>query len=54
MSQRATRRPRAFRKPAYWDSAPPPAPHSADDGDEEQLGPTRYGDWVRKGIAVDF
>lgn len=27
---------------------PPPA------GEEERLDPTRYGDWEKKGIAVDF
>jgi len=21
---------------------------------DEEFGPTRYGDWVRKGIAIDF
>jgi hypothetical protein len=28
--------------------APPPA------GEEHRLDPTRYGDWEKKGIAVDF
>jgi hypothetical protein len=28
--------------------APPPI------GEEERLDPTRYGDWEKKGIAVDF
>jgi len=23
-------------------------------GEEEKLDPTRYGDWEKKGIAVDF
>ncbi len=27
---------------------PPPA------GEEEKPDPTRYGDWVKKGIAIDF
>ena len=27
---------------------PPPA------GEEKRLDPTRYGDWEKKGIAVDF
>jgi hypothetical protein len=30
------------------DSTAPPA------GEEERLDPTRYGDWEKKGIAVDF
>jgi hypothetical protein len=53
MSKRATVRPEGFRKPAHWSDAPPPAPEPASGGAEE-LGPTRYGDWVRKGIAIDF
>ena len=52
MSKRATQRPKAFRKPAYWSDAPPPAP--AAPGDSEELSPTRYGDWVRSGVAIDF
>ena len=53
MSKRATRRPAEFRKPAHWSDAPPPAAQ-APAGDSEELGPTRYGDWVKKGIAIDF
>ena len=53
MSKRATRRPAPFRKPAHWSDAPPPVPQ-APAGDSEELGPTRYGDWVKKGIAIDF
>ena len=30
------------------DGAPPPA------GEEQRLDPTRYGDWEKKGVAVDF
>ena len=52
MTKRATKRPEAFAKPAHWTSEPPPAPETAED--EEELSPTRYGDWVRNGIAVDF
>ncbi|MBN9504783.1 MAG: DUF1674 domain-containing protein [Altererythrobacter sp.] len=53
MTQRATRRPKPFTKPARWSDAPPPAPGRAK-GDTEELGPTRYGDWVKNGIAIDF
>ena len=53
MTKRATVRPKEFRKPAHWSDAPPPAPGPATSADEE-LGPTRYGDWVRKGLAIDF
>ena len=38
--------------PAHWTDEPAPRP--AESPDTEELGPTRYGDWVRKGIAVDF
>ncbi len=30
----------------------PPAPPP--EGEEHKLDPTRYGDWEKKGIAVDF
>lgn len=56
MTKRATQRPGEFRKPAYWDDspAPPPAPPKADAKDPQGLSPTRYGDWVKDGIAIDF
>jgi len=49
---RATQRPESFTKPAYWSDTPPPAPHAGTGG--EELSPTRYGDWVKNGIAIDF
>ena len=49
---RATRRPEGFIKPAHWSNAPAPRPEAAKV--DEELSPTRYGDWVSKGIAVDF
>jgi hypothetical protein len=52
VTKRATRRPKPFSKPAHWSNAPAPAPAEPDT--DEELSPTRYGDWVRKGIAVDF
>ena len=52
MTERATKRPEAFKKPAHWSDAPPPKPEQAKD--EEELSPTRYGDWVKDGIAIDF
>ncbi len=52
---RATQRPAPFTKPAHWDNTPPPAPAEAKKTDDPSgLSPTRYGDWVRNGIAVDF
>ena len=55
MTERATKRPKAFAKPAHWTNDPAPAPAQAKDtADPDGLSPTRYGDWVKKGIAVDF
>lgn len=55
MTKRATQRPKDFRKPAHWGDAPAPKPQGAsDETDPNGLSPTRYGDWVRDGIAVDF
>lgn len=52
MTKRATERPEHFEKPAHWSSDPPPAPAAPED--DEHLSPTRYGDWVKDGIAIDF
>ncbi|MGN6498384.1 MAG: DUF1674 domain-containing protein [Tsuneonella sp.] len=52
MIKRATKRPETFRKPEHWTNSPPPAPETPKS--EEELSPTRYGDWVKDGIAVDF
>ena len=55
MTKRATKRPQPFTKPAHWSDDPPPKPQEAkEEGDPDGLSPTRYGDWVRNGIAVDF
>jgi hypothetical protein len=55
MTERATRRPDGFNKPAHWNNDPAPRPQAAkDEQDPSGLPPTRYGDWVRNGIAVDF
>lgn len=55
MTQRATKRPHAFTKPAHWTDTPAPKPAPAKDAkDPDGLSPTRYGDWVSKGIAIDF
>jgi hypothetical protein len=46
--------------PAYLSPSPPvpnpePLPEpSPPAGEEERLDPTRYGDWEKNGIAVDF
>jgi len=53
-ARRATERPQGFAKPAHWTDTPPPAPRAASVPEEEELSPTRYGDWVKDGIAIDF
>lgn len=46
--------------PGYLSSSPPvPEPRPAadappPDGEEQKPDPTRYGDWEKKGVAVDF
>ena len=52
MTQRATSRPDGFEKPVHWSNEPPPEPRAPET--EEELSPTRYGDWVKDGIAIDF
>ena len=55
-----------MKRPAHLDppkhlspSRPVPKPEAVDnpappEGEERRLDPTRYGDWEKKGIAVDF
>ena len=46
--------------PDYLSKSPPvPTPEPFDDvlhpdGEEQRLDPTRYGDWEKKGVAIDF
>lgn len=55
MTQRATVRPDHLEKPAHWGNPPVPQPKVPEPGPEPGgLSPTRYGDWERNGIAVDF
>jgi hypothetical protein len=54
MTKRATQRPKDFAKPAHWTTEPAPPPAADKQQADEDLSPTRYGDWVHKGIAVDF
>lgn len=56
MTKRATERPDNFEKPAHWSDTPPPEPKSPEQNpdDPQGLSPTRYGDWVKDGIAIDF
>ena len=54
------KRPKHLNAPAYLrPSAPVPEPETGEacappDGEEARLDPTRYGDWEKKGIAIDF
>ena len=54
------KRPKHLKAPAYLSPSPPvPEPEPLDkvappSGEEERLDPTRYGDWEKKGIAIDF
>lgn len=58
------KRPDHVKPPAYLSKSPPvPTPDPVDatlsggDAPRDQdgaLSPTRYGDWERKGIAIDF
>ena len=47
-----TQRPAKFVKPEHWSNEPAPAAQAGEDN--EPLSPTRYGDWVKHGIAIDF
>ena len=54
------KRPKHLDPPAHLSPSPPvPAPEqrsapAAPAGEEPRLDPTRYGDWEKNGIAVDF
>jgi len=54
------KRPKRPNPPAYLSPSPPvpkPEPIDATEspaGEDGKLDPTRYGDWEKKGIAVDF
>lgn len=47
-------RPDNLKPPAHLSKSPPvPEPGVAGEEDEA-LSPTRYGDWEKKGVAIDF
>ena len=54
------KRPKHLDPPDYLSKSPPlPEPDAGGtaeppSGEPERLDPTRYGDWEKKGIAVDF
>lgn len=52
---RATTRPASFTRPAHWTNDPAPAPQVPEHrNDPDGLDPTRFGDWEKNGIAIDF
>jgi len=53
------KRPKHVKPPAYLSKSPPvPTPavgdREAPAGEKAGLDPTRYGDWEKKGVAIDF
>jgi hypothetical protein len=55
--ERATKRPLQVKAPAHWTNQPVPEPALVPfDGlvEDGRPDPVRYGDWERKGIAIDF
>lgn len=51
------KRPEHVKPPAHLSKSPPvPQPDPIDKRPSlhEERSPTRYGDWERKGIAIDF
>lgn len=51
----ANQRPQHVVAPKSLSKSPPvPDPGKPVAEDEEALSPTRYGDWEKKGVAVDF
>jgi hypothetical protein len=54
------KRPKHVKAPAHLSPSPPVPdpepvpPQQPPAGEEERLDPIRYGDWEKKGIAVDF
>jgi len=54
-TKRATTRPASFTPPPHWTNPPLPEPRAAAPAkDPDGLDPTRFGDWERNGIAIDF
>jgi hypothetical protein len=53
------KRPKHVKAPAHLSPSPPiPNPSAGEPacpaGEEGRLDPTRYGDWEKKGVAIDF
>lgn len=52
MTQKKSKAAKGFKKPKHWTNDPPPKPKKVEQ--DEKLSPTRYGDWEKDGIAIDF
>jgi len=53
------KRPAHLDPPGYLSKSPPvpdpgPGADAGPAGEDEKPDPTRYGDWEKKGIAIDF
>jgi hypothetical protein len=48
------KRPKTLKPPAYLSKSPPVPKPAPGRPEEEERSPTRYGDWEKKGIAIDF
>lgn len=54
MTQEPSRRPPGLKPPAHLSPSPPVPPPAEATQPDEELSPTRYGDWEKNGIAIDF
>ena len=52
MTKKKSEAAKKFEKPKHWSNDPAPKPQKGKD--DEELSPTRYGDWEKNGIAIDF
>ncbi len=52
MTTRKSEAAQKFKKPGHWSNDPVPKPKAGKV--DEELSPTRYGDWEKNGVAVDF
>ena len=47
-------RPSHVKPPSHLSKSPPVSKPAPAEPAKDPLDPTRYGDWERKGVAVDF
>jgi hypothetical protein len=48
------KRPSKSKPPAYLSPSPPLPKPAKGREEQEERSPTRYGDWEKNGIAIDF